>query len=307
MLGRRVDSLARTQHRPAGPGDRLFEGVLERIGEHGMLQALTEIRGLPEGPRTSEDRRPLTVERMVKLGEFTARYLLLGSRELRILVVEDEPKVAQAIRQGLEGESYSVTVAQTGEDGYFLANSEQFDLVVLDVMLPARNGIEVLSAMRKRGLQVPVLVLTARDTVEDRVLGLDAGADDYLIKPFVFAELSARIRALLRRGKTDQATALQLEDLQMDLITRKVRRGSRSLQLTSREFEVLEYLLRHQGQVVSRDMIGRDVWNESTRHSTLDNVIDVHMVRIRRKVDEGFSTKLVHTVRGVGFVLTAEK
>ncbi|HTS76316.1 MAG TPA: response regulator transcription factor [Bryobacteraceae bacterium] len=226
---------------------------------------------------------------------------------MRILVVEDERKVAQALREGLEGESYSVCVAHSGEDGFFLANSENFDLVVLDLMLPGRGGMEVLSAMRKRGLRVPVLVLTAKDAVEDRVLGLDSGADDYLVKPFVFAELSARVRALLRRGKAESPVALGIEDLHMDLLTRRVRRGPRQLQLTSKEYEVLEYLLRHQGNVVSRDMLGRDVWNETARHATLDNVIDVHMVRIRRKVDEGFATKLVHTVRGVGFVITAEK
>lgn len=226
---------------------------------------------------------------------------------MRILIVEDERKVAQALREGLEGESYSVAVAHTGEDGFFLANSEEFDLVVLDIMLPGRSGIEVLAAMRNRGMRTPVLMLTARDAIEDRVLGLDAGADDYVVKPFVFAELSARVRALLRRGKAESPVALQIQDLYMDLITRKVRRGSRQLQLTIKEYEVLEYLLRHQGQVVSRDMLGRDVWNETARHSTLDNVIDVHMVRIRRKVDEGFAIKLVHTVRGVGFVVTAER
>jgi two-component system copper resistance phosphate regulon response regulator CusR len=222
---------------------------------------------------------------------------------LRILVVEDERKVAQALREGLEGESYSVVLVHTGEDGFFLASSEPFDLVVLDIMLPGRNGIEVLSAMRKRGLRMPVLLLTAKDAVEDRVLGLDAGADDYLVKPFAFPELSARVRALLRRGKPEAPVSLQVEDLHIDLISRTVKRGSQILDLTGREYEVLEYLLRHHGQVVSREMLARDVWKETVRHSPLDNVIDVHMVRIRRKVDEGFATKLVHTVRGVGFVL----
>lgn len=226
---------------------------------------------------------------------------------MRILVVEDERKVAQALREGLEGESYSVAVAHTGEEGFFLVNSEHFDLVVLDVMLPGRNGIEVLSAMRKRGLQTPVLVLTAKDAIEDRVLGLDTGADDYLVKPFAFPELSARIRALLRRGRPETATTLHIDDLHIDLISRSVRRAGRLLELTTKEYEVLEYLLRHQGEVVSREMLARDVWKETMRHSPLDNVIDVHMVRIRRKVDEGFSTKLVHTVRGVGFVLKADK
>jgi DNA-binding response OmpR family regulator len=226
---------------------------------------------------------------------------------VRILVVEDERKVARALEEGLSAESYSVAVAHTGEDGFFLANSEPFDLVVLDVMLPGRNGIEVLSAMRQRGLKTPVLVLTARDAVEDRVRGLDAGADDYLVKPFAFPELSARVRALLRRGKPETPVTMELDDLRMDLISHTVRRGSRVIELTTREYEVLEYLFRHQGQVVSREMLARDVWKETVRHSPLDNVIDVHMVRIRRKVDEGLATKLVHTVRGVGFVLRVEK
>ena len=226
---------------------------------------------------------------------------------MRILVVEDERKVAKAIREGLEGESYSVAVAHTGEDGFFLANSERFDLVVLDVMLPGRSGIEVLAAMRRRGLQTPVLLLTAKDAIEDRVSGLDAGADDYLVKPFAFPELSARIRALLRRGKQETPLVLQLENLKIDIVSRTVQRGNHLLDLTTREFELIEYLLRHQGQVVSREMLARDVWKETVRHSSLDNVIDVHMVRLRRKVDEGFPIKLVHTVRGVGFVLKVEK
>ena len=177
---------------------------------------------------------------------------------MRILVVEDEPKVAQALREGLEDESYSVEVAHTGEDGFFLANSKQFDLVVLDVMLPGRNGIEVLAAMRKRGVQTPVLLLTARDAIEDRVSGLDAGADDYLVKPFAFPELSARIRALLRRGKQETTANLHLEDLQMDLIGHTVIRGAELIPLTTKEYEVLEYLLRHQGEAgIPRDARAR--------------------------------------------------
>jgi DNA-binding response OmpR family regulator len=230
-----------------------------------------------------------------------------SARPLRILVVEDEQKVAKALREGLEAESYSVAVAHTAEDGFFRIGSELFDLAVLDVMLPGRSGIEMLSAMRKQKIKTPVLLLTARDAVEDRVLGLDAGADDYLVKPFAFAELSARVRALLRRGQAEPAANLSFDDLQLDVPSRTVTRGGRTLELTGKEFEVLEYLLRHQGQVVSREMLARDVWKETTRHTPLDNVIDVHMVRIRRKVDEGFSSKLVHTVRGVGFVLKAEK
>jgi DNA-binding response OmpR family regulator len=225
---------------------------------------------------------------------------------LRVLVVEDERKVAKAIQEGLEGNSYSVAVAHTGEDGFFLANSEHFDLIVLDMMLPGRNGIEVLSAIRKQGHKIPVLLLTARDSIEDRVLGLDAGADDYLVKPFAFPELLARARALLRRGTAESVTTLRMQDLEVDLVGRSVKRGRRIIDLTTREFELLEYFLRHQGQVVSREMLARDIWKEQVRHTPLDNVIDVHMVRLRRKVDEGFTPKLIHTVRGVGFVLKAE-
>jgi len=227
---------------------------------------------------------------------------------LRILLVEDEQKVAKALQEGLEAESYSVTLAHTGEDGFFRISSEPFDLAVLDVMLPGRSGIEILSAMRRQGIKIPVLLLTAKDAIEDRVLGLDAGADDYLVKPFAFPELSARIRALLRRGKSEAAVvALSMADLQMDLLGRTVTRGATTLDLTAREFELLEYLLLHNGQVVSREMLARDVWRETARHTPLDNVIDVHIARIRRKVDDGFSPKLVHTVRGVGFVLKAER
>jgi DNA-binding response OmpR family regulator len=226
---------------------------------------------------------------------------------LRILVVEDERKVAKALKEGLEAESYSVDIAHTGEEGFFLMNSQMFDLLVLDVMLPGRSGLEILSALRLRGPRIPVLLLTAKDAVEDRVKGLDAGADDYLVKPFAFPELLARVRALLRRGKSEPVTSLQVQDLHMDLVSRAVRRGAQTIDLTAREFEVLEYLLRHQGQVVSREMLARDVWKETTRHTPLDNVIDVHMARLRRKIDERFPVKLVHTVRGVGFVLKSER
>jgi two-component system copper resistance phosphate regulon response regulator CusR len=222
---------------------------------------------------------------------------------VRILVVEDEPKVARALQDGLAAEHYDVVVARTGEEGFFYANAEIFDLVVLDLMLPGRDGIEVLTTLRKRGLQTPVLILTARDAVEDRVLGLDSGADDYLVKPFAFAELLARIRALLRRGRVDQVLRLKAGDLEMDLVTRKVTRGHQVLELTAREFELLEYLLRHQHQLVSREMLSHDVWKEPGRATPLDNVIDVHIARLRKKVDQEFATKLIHTVRGVGFIL----
>jgi two-component system, OmpR family, copper resistance phosphate regulon response regulator CusR len=225
---------------------------------------------------------------------------------LRILVVEDEAKVARALQEGLEREKYEVVVAPTGEEGFFLVNAEEFDLVILDLMLPGRDGLEVLSTLRKRGMETPVLILTARDAVEDRVQGLDHGADDYLIKPFAFAELLARVRARLRRGRTEQSPLLRFGDLEMDVQSRNARRGGDHLDLTVREFELLEYLLRHKEQVVSREMLARYVWKETARATPLDNVMDVHINRLRRKVDEPFDRKLIHTVRGVGFVLRDE-
>ncbi len=222
---------------------------------------------------------------------------------MRILVVEDERKIASALEEGLRAEHYDVVVAATGEEGFYCLNAETFDLVVLDLMLPGRDGLEILTTLRSRSVHTPVLILTARDDVEDRVLGLDCGADDYLVKPFAFPELLARIRALLRRGRTDQVLRLAVADLEMDLVTRRVTRGDRTLDLTEREFELLEYLLRHQGHVVSREMLARDVWREGSRATPLDNLIDVYTARLRKKVDQDFPLKLIHTVRGVGFVL----
>jgi len=222
---------------------------------------------------------------------------------LHILVIEDEPKVAQAIRKGLESENYQVTVASTGEEGYFLATTRAFDLILLDLLLPGRSGLEILTALRKQECQTPVLILTARDDVEDRVLGLDTGADDYVVKPFAFSELLARIRALTRRGRPEQALILRLSDLEIDCVTRKVRRGKQEIDLTAKEFELLEYMLRHQGHIVSREMLARDVWKVTSRATPLDNVIDVHIARLRQKVDAPFKKKLLKTIRGVGFVL----
>ena len=174
-------------------------------------------------------------------------------------------------------------------------------------MLPGRSGLELLMTMRQRGCKTPVLILTARDSVEDRVRGLDAGADDYLVKPFAFPELLARVRALSRRGAPDLASRLQIADLEMEVVGRLVTRGGKILDLTPREFDLLEYLLRNQGQVVSREMLIRDVWKEVGRQTPLDNVIDVQMARLRGKVDERFDKKLVQTVRGVGFVIREER
>jgi DNA-binding response OmpR family regulator len=225
---------------------------------------------------------------------------------LNILIIEDEKKVALALQKGLESEHYDVQVALTGEEGFFLLCSREFDLIILDLMLPGRDGMEILQALRKTRPKTPVLILTARDTVDDKILGLDMGADDYLVKPFAFAELTARIRAVLRRGRSDQPTKLGLADLEMDLLKRTAQRAKQAIPLTTKEFELLEYLLRNQGYVVTRDMLARDVWRETVRATPLDNVIDVHIGRLRKKIDGPFSSRLLHTVRGVGFILSDE-
>ncbi len=226
---------------------------------------------------------------------------------MRILFIEDEIKVADAVTEGLLREGYQVDLAHTGEEGFFLLNSRRYDLLLLDLMLPGRDGLEILKTARRKGLTLPTLILTARDTVEDRVAGLDAGADDYLTKPFAFPELVARIRALVRRGRSEQTLRLRLETLEMDLVTRKVTRDGTQITLTTREFDLLEFLLRHAGQTVSREMLARDVWQVTERATPMDNLIDVHIARLRRKIDDPFPKKYLHTLRGVGFILTTEK
>ena len=211
--------------------------------------------------------------------------------------------MAQVLSSALQAEHYDVVVAATGEDGFYRANAELFDLVVLDLMLPGRSGLEILQTLRQRRIETPVLILTARDGLEDRVLGLDLGADDYLVKPFALPELLARIRALLRRGRPSDVFRLKVADLELDLVARRVVRAEKLIDLTAREFELLEYLLRHQGHLVSREMLARDVWKEPRRATPLDNVIDVQMARLRRKVDPDGAARLIHTLRGVGFVV----
>jgi two-component system, OmpR family, copper resistance phosphate regulon response regulator CusR len=222
---------------------------------------------------------------------------------MRVLVVEDERKLRDVLATALQSEHYDVVASRTGDEGFVRAQEETFDLVVLDLMLPGRSGLEILQALRQRRIDTPVLVLTARDGVDDRVLGLDLGADDYLVKPFALPELLARIRALLRRGRPADLVRLKTADLEIDLVARRASRGSRVLDLTVREFDLLEYLLRHQGHLVSREMLAREVWKEPRRATPIDNVIDVQMTRLRRKVDVDGGPRLIHTVRGVGFVL----
>jgi DNA-binding response OmpR family regulator len=223
------------------------------------------------------------------------------------LIVEDEPKLAAAVKQGLEGEQHSVTVAPTGEDGFFLAQTQPFDVLIFDIMLPGRDGLEIIGSLRKLGHRTPILLLTSKDAIEERVQGLDAGADDYLGKPFAFSELQARVRALGRRNSPETSSLLKVEDLELDSVRHVASRDGKHLDLTAREFELLEYLMQHVGQVVSREMLARDVWREITRHTPIDNLIDVHIARLRRKVDDPWPQKLLQTVRGVGFVLRSNQ
>lgn len=221
----------------------------------------------------------------------------------RVLVVEDEAKVSQALAQGLGADGFDVDVAADGAEGYFAASSGDYDVVLLDWMLPGRSGIEVLAALRRNRSNVPVLMLTARDALEERVNGLDQGADDYLVKPFAIAEVAARIRALLRRGRPEAITVLRAGPVELDRIARKVTHAGDAVELTLREFELLEYLLLHRGRHVTREMLARDVWKLPRRDPTLDNVIDVYMARLRRKVDRDPEHRLVQTIRGVGFLV----
>ena len=220
---------------------------------------------------------------------------------MRILVIEDEAKVASFIRRGLEAEGYSVDVAPDGEAGLTQAFDHEYDLVILDVMLPKRDGLSVLQEMRRHKLHVPILMLTARDTVADKVIGLDRGADDYLTKPFAFEELLARIRVLLRRGSSLSLSTLSVADLELDLVSREVTRAGTRIELTAKEFALLEFFLRHPGRVLSRALIAQHVWGVD--FDTFTNVIDVYVNYLRKKIDVGFPTKLIHTVRGVGYAI----
>jgi DNA-binding response OmpR family regulator len=223
----------------------------------------------------------------------------------RVLIVEDERKVCQSLRKVLEQEGYEVATAADGDEGGRLAATRRFDCIVLDLMLPGRGGLDLLAELRRAGKPTPVLILTARDAVEDRVLGLDTGADDYLVKPFAMAELLARLRVLLRRGPAEhRETVLRAGDLEMDLIARRVSRAGQEIPLTQREFEVLEYLLRHKGQVVTREMLGRDIWQESEH--ALTNVVEVYITLLRRKVEVPGQPALLRTIRGVGYCLGEE-
>lgn len=223
-----------------------------------------------------------------------------------MLVVEDEEKTRDSLAEGLRLEGWDIATATDGNQALTALESGEFDLVVLDWMLPDRDGLDVLQTIRGRGVHTPILMLTARTTLDDRVVGLESGADDYLPKPFAFAELLARCRALLRRPMWRTETLLSCEDLQLDTRARIAKRADQEIALTPREVDVLEYLMRNQGQIVTREMLERDVWKQAHRLTSLDNVIDVQMMRLRRKIDGEAGEKLIHTLRGVGYRLGKE-
>lgn len=220
---------------------------------------------------------------------------------MRVLIIEDEKKIAAFIRQGLKEEGYAVDNAYDGEEGHFLATTNDYDLIVLDVMLPKIEGVTVCKELRAHGVDIPILMLTAKDSVKDKVRGLDSGANDYLTKPFAFEELSARIRALLRKKGQAAATKLTAGDLTLDLLTHKVVRAGKEIVLTTKEFVLLEYFMRNAGQVITRTMIAEHVWDMNFESFT--NVIDVYVNYLRNKIDHGFKKRLIHTVRGRGYLL----
>lgn len=220
---------------------------------------------------------------------------------MKILIVEDEPKTAAYLKRGLEENGFATDVADNGNDGAHLAETMSYDLIVLDVMLPGRDGWSIVAGLRRKAIATPVLLLTARDAVHDRVKGLDLGADDYLIKPFAFSELLARVRSILRRGPARQSLQLRVADLEVDVQRHRASRGGRSVDLTPKEFLLLSLMMHHTGEVLSRTLIAEQVWDINFDNDS--NVVEVHIRRLRSKVDDPFDVKLIHTIRGVGYVL----
>ncbi len=220
---------------------------------------------------------------------------------MRLLIVEDEKKVAGFIKKGLEEETYAVDVAYDGEEGFHLAELNQYDMIILDLMLPKMDGLEVLTRLRDKKVNTPILLLTAKDAVEDKVMGLNKGADDYLTKPFAFSELLARVRSLLRRGQAETKTELKVSDLSLDMVSHKVNRNGEEIELTGKEYSLLEYFMRNEGKVLTRTMIAEHVWDYN--FDTFTNVIDVYVNHLRKKIDKKYPVKLLHTLRGIGYVM----
>ena len=220
---------------------------------------------------------------------------------MRILLIEDEKRIANFVERGLKEEGFVVDLAGDGEKGIYFAEIHTYDLIILDVMLPEKDGLTLCRQMRSQKIETPILMLTAKSSVKDKVMGLNAGADDYLAKPFEFAELVARVRALTRRNIRDRSTQLKMADLELDQLTHKVTRGGHEIYLTSKEYVLLKYLMQNAGQIVTRTMISEHVWDES--FDTFTNVIDVYINYLRKKIDEGNKKPLIHTVRGTGYIL----
>lgn len=222
---------------------------------------------------------------------------------MRILLVEDEKNLALEIKKILEKENYTVEIALDGEEGYNRIFEEEYDLIVLDIMLPSMNGIDIIKKVRREGINTPVLFLTAKSSIEDKVKGLDLGADDYLTKPFANAELIARIRALLRRKFGNKDPVLKIADLELNIVSHEVRRAGKTIDLTPKEYSILEYMLYNKGRVLTRLSIAEHVWGDSFDLFTMSNFVDVHIKNLRKKVDHNFEPKLIHTVRGIGYIL----
>lgn len=220
---------------------------------------------------------------------------------MRVLIIEDELKIANFIERGLKEEYYSVDVAYDGEKGLYLAEMNPYDLIILDIMLPKIDGVSLCKRLRNHGIDTPIMILTVKDTIKDKITGLDSGADDYLTKPFAFDEFLARVRALLRRKRGDKSTLLRVADLELDQLTHKVMREGKEIVLTSKEYALLEYLLLNANQVVTRTMISEHVWNEN--FDSFTNITDVYINYLRNKIDKGFDKQLIHTMRGVGYIL----
>ena len=221
-----------------------------------------------------------------------------------MLLVEDEHRLSNVIKKGLEEDGFAVDAAYDGEEGRYMAENEDYDLIILDVMLPKIDGVEICRQLRSKSNKTPILMLTARSTLEDKVAGLDSGADDYLTKPFAFLELRSRIQALLRRSRQEATPAIKLSDLELDPIKHKVTRAGKPIELTPKEFAVLEFLLRHKDEVVTRTMITEHVWDYN--FEGMSNVVDVFMAALRRKIDKAAVTKLIHTIHGVGYKASVE-
>ena len=294
MIAKKIMRQDETEQRFPGMGAHADTDA-EKRGGTAVLGRATQIADRATRPSVTQDAlRPSESEQPQTKGE-----------TVRVLVIEDNPKIAATLQQGFVEQGYAVDVMHTGFQGEEAAASQPYDLVVLDVMLPDRDGVDVCKALRRRGVASPVLMLTALSATSDKVCGLNAGADDYLTKPFEFDELLARSRALMRRGKAAESSVLRYHDVELDLTKRSVKRAGESISLTAKEFALLEYFVRNAGRVLTRTTIGEHVWDMNFEPTS--NVIDVYVSMLRRKIDKGFETPLIHTVIGTGYVFSDQR